>query len=42
MPGYALLRYTMPMPDDGRIDGRNADDLELNGPVLSARKASWT
>ena len=27
MPGSALLRYTIPMPDDGFIHGRNAEVL---------------
>ena len=36
-PGNALLRYTIPMPDDSRIPGRNAEDVTLNGSVLSAR-----
>ena len=35
MPGNALLRYTVPMPDDSLIPGRNAEDMALNGSVLS-------
>ena len=37
MPGNARIRYTVPMPDDSRIPGRNAEDLVLNGSVLSTR-----
>ena len=35
MPGDALMRYTIPMPDDSRIPGRNAEEMPLNGSVLS-------
>ena len=28
-PGDALLRYTIPMPDDSRIPGKNAEDMAL-------------
>ena len=38
MPGDALLRYTIPMPDDSPIPGRNAEDIALNGSVLSTVK----
>ena len=34
-PGDALLRYAIPMPDDDRIPGRNAEDVALDGSVLS-------
>ena len=34
-PGDALLRYTIPMPDDSRIPGRNPEDGALDGSVLS-------
>ena len=37
MPGDALLRYTIPMPDDSQIPGRNAEEMALNGTVLSSR-----
>ena len=37
-PGDALLRYTIPMPDDSPIPGRNAEDMALNGSVLSTVK----
>ena len=29
MPGDALLRYTIPMPDDSPIPGRNAEEMAL-------------
>ena len=38
VPGDALLRYTIPMPEDSRIPGRNAEDMALNGSVLSTVK----
>ena len=38
MPGEALLRYTIPMPDDSPIPGRNAEEMVLNGSVLSTVK----
>ena len=38
MPGDALLRYTIPMPDDSPIPGRNAEEMALNGSVLSTVK----
>ena len=38
MPGDALLRYTIPMPDDSQIPGRNAEEMALNGSVLSTVK----
>ena len=40
MPGDALLRYTIPMPDDSQIPGRNAEEMALNGSVLSTVKIS--
>ena len=36
-PGDALLRYTIPMPDDSFIHGRNAEETALNREVLSTR-----
>ena len=41
MPGDALLRYTIPMPDDSQIPGRNAEEMALNGSVLSTVKNGW-
>ncbi len=34
VPGDALLRYTVPMPDDSLIPGRSAERVALNGSVL--------
>ena len=41
MPGDALVRYTIPMPDDSPIPGRNAEEMALNGSVLSTVKKWW-
>ena len=38
MPDDALVRYTIPMPDDSPIPGRNTEDMALNGSVLSTVK----
>ena len=38
MPGSALLRYTIPMPVDSRLPGRNAEEMPLNGSVFSTRR----
>ena len=38
MPGSALLRYTIPMPDDSRIPGRSGEEMALNATVLSTRQ----
>ena len=38
MPGDALLRYTISMPDDSPIPGRNAEEMVLDGRVLSTRQ----
>ena len=35
VPGDALLRYTVPMPDDSLIPGRAAEKVALNGSLLS-------
>ena len=35
MPGDALLRYTVPMPDDSLVPGRATEKVALNGSVLS-------
>ena len=37
-PGSALLRYTIFMPDDSRIPGRSAEEMALDGSVLSTRQ----
>ena len=41
MPGYALLRYTIPMPGDSSIPGRSGEEFALNGSVLSTRRQGW-
>ncbi len=38
MPGNALMRYSVPMPDDSLIPGRVAEKVALNGSVLSIVK----
>ncbi len=38
MPGNAVVRYTIPMPDDSPIPGRDAEELALHAPVLSTVK----
>ena len=35
MPDNAVVRYTIPMPDDSSIPGRDAEEMALNGSVLS-------
>ena len=35
MPGDALLRYTVPMPDDSLIPGETAEKVVFPDPVLS-------
>ena len=45
MPGDALLRYTVPMPDDSVIPGRAAEKVTLPGSVLSTLHVggpNWT
>ena len=39
MPGNALLRYTIPMPEDSPIGGGDAEEMALNGSVLSTVKS---
>ena len=38
MPDNAVVRYTIPMPDDSPILGRDAEEMALNGSVLSTVK----
>ena len=38
MPGDALLRYTVPMPDDSRVPARTAEGMALDASVLSIRQ----
>ena len=45
MPDNAFVRYTIPMPDDSRISGMDAEELALHAPVLSTVKyggPDWT
>ena len=39
MPGSALLRYTIPMPVDDLMPGRNTEEMALDGPVASAHRS---
>ena len=32
------MRYTVAMTDDSRIPGRNAEEMALNGSILSTRQ----
>ena len=44
-PGNAVVRYSIPMPEDSRIPGRVAEEVALHGPVLSTVKyggPDWT
>ena len=36
MPDNALMRYTVPMPDDSLIPGRAAEKVALPGSVLAS------
>ena len=38
MPDNAVVRYTIPMPEDSPIGGRDAEEMALNGSVLSIVK----
>ena len=38
MPDNAVVRYTIPMPDDSPIPERDAEEMALNGSVLSTVK----
>ena len=38
MPDNAVVRYTIPMPDDSPIPGRDAEEMALHTPVLSTVK----
>ncbi len=35
VPGKATIRYTIPMPEDSPIKGRDAQEISLSAPVLS-------
>ena len=38
MPEKAVIRYTVPMPDDSPIPGRDAEEMALSGSNLSTVK----
>ena len=38
VPGDALMRYTIPMPEDSLIPGGNTENMALDGSVLSTVK----
>ncbi len=40
-PGGAVVRYTIPMPEDSPIEGRDAEEVALDDPVLSTVKLGW-
>ena len=40
LPDNAVVRYTVPMPDDSLIPGEKAQEILLNGSVVSSVKAS--
>ena len=45
MPGNAVVRYTIPMPQDSPIGGMDAEEVALHAPVLSTVKfggPDWT
>ena len=39
MPKKAVVRYTVPMPDDCRISGQSVENMTLDGSVLSIVKS---
>ncbi len=39
MPDNAVVRYTIPMPEDSPIGGADAEEIALNGSVLSTVKS---
>ena len=38
-PGGALVRYTIPMPEDSLIGEKDAEEMALHSPVLSTVKS---
>ena len=38
MPDNAVVRFTIPMPEDSPIGGEDAEEMALNGSVLSTVK----
>ena len=39
--GLGLMCYTIPMPDDSPIPGRNAEGMALNGSALAFVRKWW-
>ena len=39
-PGNAVVSYSIPMPEDSRIPGKDAEEMALHGTVLSTVKLS--
>ena len=37
-PGNAVVRYSIPMPEDSPIGGRDTEEVALDAPVLSTVK----
>ena len=37
-PGNAVVRYSIPMPEDSPIGGRDSEEVTLDSPVLSTVK----
>ncbi len=40
-PGRAIVRYTMPLPEDSPIGGREAEEIRIGDPVLSTVHDGW-
>ena len=38
-PGAATIRYTIPMPEDSPLRGRDIEEVALGDPVLSTVKS---
>lgn len=38
-PGRAVVRYSIPMPEDSRMAGRDTEQVALRSPVLSTIKS---
>ena len=38
-PGGAVVRYTIPMPEDSPIGGKDSEEVALHSPVLSTVKS---
>ena len=40
-PGRAILRYTMPLPEDSPIGSRESEEIRIGDPVLSTVHDGW-